>query len=329
MKNANIFRPDGTPLRFGLLNLNAANTLSLAAVVDPLRAANRRAARALFQWEWLTPDGAPVTLTSGLPVPGAKLSKHTAVDVLIIIAGFELEQQVTPALSATLRHLAQRGVTLGGVDGGPWILARAGLLNRYRATTHWEDMEAFAATFPEIDVARDRFVVDGDRMTTGGAGAALDLMLHLIRSRHGEVLAMRVAGALIYEPDPSGARPQSVTSPARLQARAPKVAQAIRLMEEHLEDPLPSKTLAQRLGLSQRSLETRFQTALGTSPGAYFLTLTTGRGAPAGKRHRDAGGRDCPADRLWVGCQFRPRLQTGPRPKRQQPSQTRLIRPDF
>lgn len=272
MKSANIFEPGG-PITIGLLVLDAANTLSLAAVVDPLRAANRRAGRTLFSWIWLTPDGAPASLTSGLQVPGAALAPQTGLDALFVIAGFDLDLQSTPALLRKLRQIAQTGVTMIGVDGGPWILARAGILNKHRATTHWEDIEKFEIIFPEIDVTRDRFVIDGPMITTGGAGSALDLMLHLIHTRHGDALAMRTAGALIYEPDPSGNRPQSVTSPARLMARAPKVAQAIRAMEEHLEDPPSVAALAQQLGLSQRSLETRFQQALGTSPGAYFLTL--------------------------------------------------------
>ncbi len=277
MKSENIFHPTATPLttplQIGLLVMNAANTLSLASVVDPLRAANRRAGRALFQWQWLTPADTPVTLTSGLQISGAALAATTALDALFVIAGFDLEIQTTPKLKNVLRHLGQTGLTIAGVDGGPWILAEAGILNAYRATTHWEDLEKFATRFPDIEVCHDRYVIDDNRMTTGGAGAALDLMLHLIRMRHGEALAMRTAGALIYEPDPNGARPQSQTSPARLRARAPKVAQAIQIMENHLEDPPAISGIARQLGMSQRNLETRFKTALGTSPGAYFLSL--------------------------------------------------------
>lgn len=272
MKSENIFEPGG-PITIGLLVLEAANMLSLAAVVDPLRAANRRAGRALFTWVWLTPGGNPIQLTSGLHVPGDALDTKQELDALFVIAGFDLEPQSTTSLLRQLRLIAQRGVAMAGVDGGPWILARAGLLDQHRATTHWEDLEKFESTFPDIDVSRDRFVIDRQMITTGGAGSALDMMLHLIRARHGEALAMRTAGALIYEPDPSGSRPQSVTSPARLIARAPKVAQAIRIMEEQLEAPPSIAQIAQRIGLTQRSLEVRFQQTLGISPGAYFLTL--------------------------------------------------------
>ena len=273
MKSANIFTPDSSPLTIGVLVLHAANTLSLAAVLDPLRTANRRAGKELFRWVLLTPLGAPVILTSGLQVPGIALEQAPAMNALFVVAGFELENQCTPVLLSHIRRVSGRVANICGVDGGPWILARAGILNQHRATTHWEDLEKFTQAFPGIDVTRDRFVIDGRVMTTGGAGPALDLMLHLIQTRHGVALAMRAAGALIYDPDPSGARPQSVTSTSRLMARAPKVAQAIQLMETHLEDPLPISVIAQRLGLTQRNLEHRFKAAINTSPGAYFLDL--------------------------------------------------------
>ncbi len=273
MKSANIFLADPSPLTIGVLVLEASNTLSLAAVLDPLRTANRRAGKELFRWVLLTPNGAPVSLTSGLQVPGIALEQAPTMDALFVVAGFELEEQCTDVLLSQIRRRSALVANIGGVDGGPWILARAGILNHHRATTHWEDLENFTRNFPEINVTRDRFVIDGRVMTTGGAGPALDLMLHLIQTRHGAALAMRAAGALIYAPDPQGARPQSVTSTTRLMARAPKVAQAIQMMEDHLEDPLPIATIAQHLGLTQRGLELRFKAAIGTSPGAYFLDL--------------------------------------------------------
>src|SRR3546814_7536953 len=64
-------------------------------------------------------------------------------------------------------------------------LFRSGLLNGCRATTHWEDLEEFAARFPDVDVRPDRFVIDGPRFTTGGASPAFELMLNLIRARQG------------------------------------------------------------------------------------------------------------------------------------------------
>lgn len=75
---------------------------------------------------------------------------------------------------AALRRVARRGIAIGGVESGSLVLAMAGLLNGRRATTRWEDLEEFAARFPEIDVRSDRYVIDGARFTTGGASPALE-----------------------------------------------------------------------------------------------------------------------------------------------------------
>jgi transcriptional regulator GlxA family with amidase domain len=56
-----------------ILVLKDSNTLSFAAAVDPLRAANRQAGRILFDWQFATPGDAAVTLTSGIIIPPAPL----------------------------------------------------------------------------------------------------------------------------------------------------------------------------------------------------------------------------------------------------------------
>jgi len=159
-----------------------------------------------------------------------------------------------------------------GVDGGPWVLARAGLLDGHRATTHWEDLEAFANAFPKVTAVPDRFVIDGPALTTGGAGPCLDLMLHLIRGQHGAGLAGQVANALLHDPEDRPS-PQRLVPQARLAALAPPVARAVAIMEQTLEDPPAITRIAGQVGLSPRRLEMLFRQHLETGPGAFFLRL--------------------------------------------------------
>ena len=56
------------------------------------------------------------------------------------------------ATFAWLRRLARQGVTIGGISGGPYVLAKAGLLDGRRATLHWEHAAAFHEAFPDVDV---------------------------------------------------------------------------------------------------------------------------------------------------------------------------------
>ncbi|SEQ27210.1 transcriptional regulator, AraC family with amidase-like domain [Thalassovita taeanensis] len=270
----NIFAPSEQPLSTALLLLDDSNMLSFAAALDPMRAANRRAGKPLFGWSFFSPTGTPARLTSGVTVPAQPIATLDRCDLLIVIAGFRVNEQATPALLASLRRLAPRCHALAGIDGGSWVLAGAGLLNGQRATTHWEDLEDFAARFDQVDLLRDRYVISGKYITSGGAAPAIDLMLHLIGARYGAGLARRVASAFIYDPDPHAATtPQALSGTARLSRRHPLVARAVALMETHIEDPLPIADIASALAVSPRQLEAQFARALAMPPKRFYLDL--------------------------------------------------------
>lgn len=254
-----------------VLVLDQANTLSFAAAVDPMRAANRQANRALFAWQFATPTNKDVTLTSGLVVPAAPLRQSQLCDFLIVVAGFDLDVQTTPEFCASLRRLASGARIVAGIDGGSWVMARAGLLDGEQATTHWEDLEDFADQFPNVTVRDARFVTSGTRLTSGGAIPAIDMMLHVIATHYGDALADRVAGSFIYDTSPASVRPQD-RHPARAR-HSPGTRKAHNLMQAHLEDPLPITDIARQLGLSLRGLQMQFQSRLETSPQAYYLML--------------------------------------------------------
>ena len=267
----NIFSPETNPLSVGILLLPDSNMLSLAACIDPLRAANRRADRNVFKWRLYSPDGGDVPLTSAISVATEALTARPDFDVLIVVAGFRLTEHTTPTLLRRLRDVAPRLRAIGGVDGGPWLLARSGLLDGQTATTHWEDLEEFTDVFPAINVVQDRFTISGKYFTAGGAIPTIDLMLHLIQRRLGAKLAQSVAGAFIYDVVQSPSAPQLPVSTQRLQRNSPKLAQVITVMGKSIEDPPSIATLARQAGLTQRGLELLFQKQLGQSPGAFFL----------------------------------------------------------
>ena len=261
------------PLSAAVLVLEDSNTLSLAATVDPMRAANRRSGQRLFSWRFFTAEGQPAALTSGLSVPGEAITRLETADFLLLVAGFNLERHATPALLASLRRLAPRCGRIAGIDGGAWVLARAGLLDGQAATTHWEDLDAFAARFEAITPLRHRYVISGKYLTAGAAAPALDMMLHLIEQAFGARLARDVAGAFLHAPAPGSDQPQTPHSGPALARRHPVVARALELMAEHIDAPLPVAEIARRLSLTARSLELHFARALGQSPKSAYLAL--------------------------------------------------------
>lgn len=180
------FAFDPSPLRVTVLILPGSSMMTVASVLDPMRACNRLSGGGRIHWQAVTVDGAPVALTNGLPLgPHGRLEAKAAGDLLMVVAGFEALARARP-LAARLQRLAPRFAAVAGIESGAWVLGAAGLLAGRAATTHWEDLEDFAAAHPETEVRADRWVISGRIVTAGGASPAFDLMLHLIRSRFGQ-----------------------------------------------------------------------------------------------------------------------------------------------
>ena len=270
----NPFAPSAAPLSVTVLVLPGSSMLTVASVLDPMRACNRISRGERIAWAAVSTDGAPVELTCGLPlqVQGA-LAADAAGDLLIVVAGFDVLRHADRALLARLRRAMPRFAAVAGIESGPWVLGAAGVLAGRRATTHWEDLEEFAARFPEAQVVADRYVIDGRIVTAGGASPAFDLVLHLVRSRFGAAVALDVASVFVYDEAHAASDAQPLVSLGRLGAREPRVAAAIRLMEASLDRPLASAAIARRVGVSVRSLETLFRRALGVGPAAYGMQL--------------------------------------------------------
>jgi transcriptional regulator GlxA family with amidase domain len=254
-----------------LLVLPNASLLSVASTLDPLRNANRHLGHPAIRWTVIAPEADPVPLTCGLSLPVmGDLSAAEGADLLVVIAGFQARDLATRALTARLARLAPRVGALAALDSGAWLLARAGLLDGFRATTHWEDLEDFAAAYPAVTVVPDRFVIDRTRLTAGGAAPAFDMMVHLIRQWHGPRIAHEVENSFITQtvaPDvPQLRRPASARDDPRVRA-------AVALMESAIDRPLPMAEIAARTGLSVRRMEGLFRAAFGLTPGAFFLDL--------------------------------------------------------
>ncbi|WP_204115827.1 GlxA family transcriptional regulator [Shimia biformata] len=263
----------GDPVSVVALVLTDTNTLTFAAAIDPMRAANRRAGRQLFDWRFATPEGATVTLTSGVEIAGAPLRQIDSCDLLMVLGSFGVSAQATPPLLAGLRRLARAGARVIAADGAVEVLARSGLLDGHRATCHWEDLTDFASRHPAIHLVRDRHVISGPYATAGGASPTLDLMLQLIGSWFGASLATQVASALVHEAPRPGNRPQGPLLSLRPEVSDPVVARALNWMEAAIDDPIPIAAIAARLDLSTRALEARFHKQVGAAPKQVYMAL--------------------------------------------------------
>lgn len=248
--------------------------MCVASVLEPMRAANRVTGKRLYDWQLTTLSGESVETTCGVPV----LAEQQFVDglkgdLLIVVGGFNQQHHVSTVALSIIRKAASRFHTLAGIEAGSWVLARAGLLNGYSATTHWEDFEAFANAFPDVEVRLDRYVVDKNRMTSGGASPAFDMFLDMIRKRNGPSVAMEVASVFVYDDAHSQVDEQPLVSLGRVGKKEKRLEQSVRMMEKWIEQPLPVAAIAKRVGISSNTLETIFKRHVDMTPGRFYLNL--------------------------------------------------------
>jgi transcriptional regulator GlxA family with amidase domain len=169
--------------------------------------------------------------------------------------------------------MERKGVDIGALCTGSYILARAGLLNGYRCTIHWENLPSFVEDFPEIEVTSELFEIDRNRLTCAGGTAAIDMMLNIIAMQHGHELAASVADQFMHERIRDRHDRQRMSLQVRLGVRHPKLLTVIKAMEQNLEEPLSRGALASNARLSTRQLERLFRRYLRRSPARYYLEL--------------------------------------------------------
>lgn len=260
--------------QFGFLLMPEFSMLSFASVLEPLRMANRMSQMPLYDWQLFSPNDGPVQPSNGIPFsPTRKLEDCADLNTLIVVAGISPLKHCSTDLLHWLRQLARRGVRLGGTSAGPLILARAGLLNGYKSTIHWESLEGSREQYPHIFSSAELFECDRDRFTCSGGTAGLDLMMHLIGLRHGRKLAHAVAEQCIHPKIRQAHDLQRMALPLRFGVDHPRLLAAISQMESHIEDPLSCATLAGLVGLSQRQFERLFHERLKLTPGRFYKKL--------------------------------------------------------
>ena len=260
------------PLRLVFVLFDGFSNMVLASAVEPLRAARDLVPEAPFTWRLATLDGQPARSSSGLEVsPDEALARSGACDTFFLVCGYGARQRATKPALAAIRRAARKSARLGGLDMGAWLLAEAGLLDGHRATVHWQELEAFEETFLDVRASAERFVIDGNRITAGGASTVMALMLEMIREAGGDALAFDVSNLFVYDVERNYRRDRGARSGAM--ARVPQLEQAITEMRSRVEEPAALPEIAAAAGLSPRTLDRLFHRELGLPPGRYYQMI--------------------------------------------------------
>ncbi|MCK2239428.1 MULTISPECIES: GlxA family transcriptional regulator [unclassified Crossiella] len=199
------------------------------------------------------------------------LAALDAADTVLLPGWLPATEPPSAEVVRALRRAHARGARLVSICSGAFALAHAGLLDGRRASTHWALAADLAARFPRVEVDADVLYVDhGDVATSAGAGAGIDLCLHLVRRDHGARYAAHIARTMVMPPHREGGQAQ-YSAPAHPAQIEDTLAPLLEWALGRLGEPVTVAGLAAHAGLSTRTLARRFADQLGVSPGQWLL----------------------------------------------------------
>lgn len=266
--------------RITLVGFDGVAALDLVGPLEVFATAN-----VLFAREGLRPYDTRVLTTgpglmntsSGLRLEGDgswRSSGQTddVPDTLLVAGG----QDVTPMLEdaefiAWIRGQATRVRRIGSICTGAFVLAKAGLLNGKRATTHWLELQRLREGYPEVAVEGDAiFVRDGTVYTSAGISAGIDLALAMVEEDLGHRAAMDIARVLVLFMKRPGGQSQFSTRLRSQISGNTRLAGFVAWLSDNFFRPLTVEDMAAQAAMSYRTLVRVFARETGLTPARYL-----------------------------------------------------------
>lgn len=155
---------------------------------------------ALFDVFTVAKTGEPVTATGGIViVPRHSFADAPRIDLLLVPGGFGTRPVLQDAETIDwIRRTAASAQRTASVCTGALLLARAGLLDGRRATTHWGAFGLLTSLAKDVTVDREARFVDDGVMTSAGVASGMDLALHIVETLFGRAVADETARYIEY-----------------------------------------------------------------------------------------------------------------------------------
>jgi transcriptional regulator GlxA family with amidase domain len=215
-----------------------------------------------------TSSGMTVTPDRGLEGPGGPAG---VIDTLIVAGGHGcMDAADDAALIDWVSRTASEARRTASVCTGAFLLARAGLLDGRRATTHWASAERLARLHPRVHVdAEPIFLRAGRIWTSAGVTAGMDLALALVEEDLDRDAALEIARQLVLFLRRPGNQSQfSATLAVQQPAREP-LREVQHSVVENVAGEHSVQAMAARAHMSARHFARAFRAETGVTPGRY------------------------------------------------------------
>ena len=249
--------------RIGLVIYPGFQALDMAALTV-FEFANSLLPAPQYELATLSLQGGPVRSSSGVVLDSHPIG-WGGFDTLLI-AGALGEPAAQPALEATLRDNAGASRRIASICTGAFVLARSGLMDGKRVTTHWSFGRRLQQQFPALTVDEDKIYVKQDKIwSSAGVTACIDMALAMVEHDFGSELARKVARGMVVYHRRSGGQSQ-FSAIAEIEPSSDRIKDALQYARDHLQRDLSVEELAARAHWSARHFSRMFQAQTGMAP---------------------------------------------------------------
>lgn len=193
-------------------------------------------------------------------------------DAIVVPSWTDLDVPPSPQLQELIRSFNKENKWLIGACFGAYALAYSGVLNGKNCCTHWSAEEDFSKEFPYCSLKKNVIYVQDDNiLTSAGASATVDCILHFIRIIYSATVANKLAKILAIPLIREGAQDQF------LDYAKPKIVNAlpalIKFMEQKPPSDLTVDVMMQKSFLSRRSFTRKFKALTGTTFEVWYRKI--------------------------------------------------------
>jgi transcriptional regulator GlxA family with amidase domain len=268
------------PLRIGLIGYDGVRGLDLIGPADAFSIPEIQADDGKrypgYEVVVIAAGTGPFRSAAGISFqPQATFRNAPPLDTLIVAGGKgSRDLRISEPIAKWISKRAARVRRIASVCTGIYILARTGLLDGRKVTTHWRFAADVARRFPKLDVDPNAlFLKDGPLYTAGGVTSSIDLALALIEEDYGSRVALSVARDLVVYLKRPGGQTQ-FSEPLEFQTNATDhFADLASWMLAHLRSDLSLNALAKRACLSPRHFVRKFKQTFGSTPATVVENL--------------------------------------------------------
>lgn len=267
-------REASAPTTMAFLLIPGFSMFTLSCAVEVFRVANERTATPRFAYRTVGVREREVASSDGIGLTAdAVIADCPPVDMILVVSSLEGAEFFEPEVARWLRRNAHAGSAIAALGSAGILVAKTGLLDGYACVTHWRLHDDFRERFPEVRLTKGLYVIDRDRLSTGGGFSNYDLALAIVARTIGQGAASEIADAMLHPRIREPGESPRMAVPWRYGVTDERIVRAIEAMEQNIEQPASLEAISEAAGSSTRQLQRLFVSGLGRTPVAVYAEI--------------------------------------------------------